>query len=64
MWDTASDFGISYALDLWNKFYFVNPEKKVVDNIEKFKIENIDYELIIERKDLIFKIKKEDINLV
>jgi len=64
MWDTSSDFGISYALDLWNKFYFVNPEKKVVDNIEKFKIENIDYELIIERKDLIFKIKKEDINLV
>jgi len=64
MGDTTSDFGISYALDLWNKFYFVNPEKKVVDNIEKFKIENIDYELIIERKDLIFRIKKEDINLV
>lgn len=64
MGDTSSDFGISYSLDSWNKFYFVNPEKKVIDNIENFKIDKIDYQLIIERKDLIFTIKKEDINLV
>lgn len=64
MWDTSSDFWISYALDNGNKFYFVNPEKKVVDNFENFKIDSIDYMLLIERKDLIFSIKKEDINFI
>ncbi|MDD2907205.1 MAG: hypothetical protein PHH98_01055 [Candidatus Gracilibacteria bacterium] len=64
MGDTSSDFGISYALDPDNEFYFVNPEKKVVDNFEKSIIETIDYKLIIERKDLIFNIKKEDINFI
>ncbi|MDD3144534.1 MAG: hypothetical protein PHV23_00320 [Candidatus Gracilibacteria bacterium] len=64
MGDTSSDFGISYALDNGNKFYFVNPEKKVVDNFENFKIDSIDYMLLIERKDLIFSIKKEDINFI
>lgn len=63
MWDTSSDFWISYSLDEWNSFYFVNPEKKVVEKFDEFKIENIDYNLIIERKDLIFEIKKENIKI-
>jgi len=63
MGDTSSDFWISYWLDNWNKFYFVNPERKVIDNFDIFKDKRIEYDLIIERKDLIFSIKKEDINL-
>lgn len=64
MGDTASDFGISYALIKWNDFYFVNPERKVINNFENFKTTDINYHLIIERKDLIFTIKKDDINFI
>ena len=64
MWDTSSDFWISYSLDKWNDFYFVNPEKKVIINYEEFKIEWINYHNIIERKDLIFEINKKDINII
>lgn len=64
MGDTNSDFWISYALDKWNNFYFVNPEKKVIDNYDNFKIEGINYSLIIERKDLIFEINKKDIKFI
>jgi len=64
MWDTASDFGISYALDKTNDFYFVNPERKVIDNFELFKTQNINYHLIIERKDLIFEIDKKNMNFI
>jgi len=64
MGDTNSDFWISYALDKWNNFYFVNPEKKVIDNYDNFKIDSINYSLIIERKDLIFEIEKKDIKFI
>lgn len=64
MGDTSSDFWISYCLDKTNNFYFVNPEKKVIDNLEKLKSANINYSLIIERKDLIFEINKKDIKFI
>lgn len=64
MWDTASDFGISYALEKWNDFYFVNPERKVINNFTNFKTENINYHLIIERKDLIFEIDRDNMNFI
>lgn len=64
MGDTSSDFWISYALDKGNSFYFVNPEKKVIDNFDNFKVDWINYNLIFERKDSIFEIKKEDINFL
>lgn len=61
MGDTASDFWISYSLDNDSDFYFVNPEKKVIDKFDEFKKDSINYHLIIERKDLIVEIKKDDI---
>ena len=64
MWDTVSDFWISYSLWKWDDFYFVNPEKKVIDKFDEFKKNNVNYHLIIERKDLIIKIQKEDIKFI
>lgn len=64
MGDTSSDFGLSYGLDNGNDFYFVNPEKKVIDSFEEFKQDGINYHLIIERKDLICELKKEDIRFL
>lgn len=64
MGDTASDFWISYSLNKKTDFYFVNPEKKVIDNYFDLIKEGINYHLIIERKDLIIKIKKEDIKFI
>jgi hypothetical protein len=48
-------------LDNDSDFYFVNPEKKVIDKFDEFKKDSINYHLIIERKDLIVEIKKDDI---
>lgn len=59
MWDTWSDFGISAALDKWNKFFFINPERKVIEKFDELKSEKIDYKIIIERKDLICEIEKD-----
>ena len=64
MWDTTSDFWISYSLNKNKDFYFVNPEKKVIEKFDEFIKKGINYNLIIERKDLIINIKKEDINFI
>ena len=64
MWDTSSDFWISYSCEKWSDFYFVNPEKKVLDNFDIFKKEWINYHLIIERKDLIFEINKNNVKYI
>ncbi len=64
MWDTSSDFWISYALDKWNEFYFVNPERKVIDNFDNFSIDWINYHLVFERKDSIFEIDKNNIKFI
>lgn len=63
MGDTNSDFWISYSC-IWKDFYFVNPEKKVIDHFDEYKKEGINYNIIIERKDLIFKLDKESIKPV
>jgi hypothetical protein len=64
MWDTTSDYWISFTCDNKTDFFFVNPEKKVLDNFDKLCKQGINYHLIIERKDLIFEFKKEDINFI
>lgn len=64
MWDTSSDYWISQSCDDFSHFYFVNPEKKVIDNFDNFKKEGIQYHLMIERKDLIFEFNKEDIKFI
>ena len=64
MGDTASDFWISYMLDENMDFYFVNPERKVFDKFDEFKKDKINYHFVIERKDLIIEIKKEDIKYI
>ncbi len=64
MWDTRSDFWISYHLDKNWPFYFVNPERKVVEEFDIHKKQNIDYKIIIERKDLLCTIDKENINII
>jgi hypothetical protein len=45
-------------------FFFVNPERKVFDKFSEFKKDSINYHFIIERKDLIIEIKKEDIKYI
>lgn len=64
MWDTWSDFGISDALDKWNDFFFINPEKKVIEKFDELKSEWINYKIIIERKDLVCEINKENIKFI
>jgi len=64
MWDTCSDFWISYSLNKNKDFYFVNPEKKVIDQFDELFIKGINYHMIIERKNLIIEIKKEDIKFI
>ena len=64
MWDTSWDFGISASLDKWNDFFFVNPEKKVLERFEELKTDWINYKMIIERKDLICEINKENIKFL
>ena len=64
MWDTSWDFGISASLDKWNDFFFVNPEKKVLERFDELKTDWINYKMIIERKDLICEINKENIKFL
>lgn len=64
MWDTRSDFWISYHLNENWIFYFVNPERKVIEEFDFHKKENINYKIIIERKDLLCTIEKENINII
>jgi hypothetical protein len=64
MWDTSSDFWISYEIDKDSDFYFVNPDRKVIENFEELKVDDINFHLIFERKDLIYEMKKEDITLL
>jgi hypothetical protein len=64
MGDTSGDYWISYLLKENTDFFFVNPEKKVFDKYDEFKKDKINYHFIIERKDLIIEIKKEDIKYV
>ena len=64
MWDTFSDFWISHSLSNDKEFYFINPEKKVIDEYNVFKKEWVNYHLLIERKNLIIELKKEDIKFI
>jgi hypothetical protein len=64
MGDTSSDFWISYKLDPWSDFYFVNPDKRVITWYDDKIQSDINYHLIFERKDLIYEMKKEDITLL
>ena len=64
MWDTSSDYWISFTCDDNTDFFFVNPEKKVLDSFDRLNKKEINYHLIIERKDLIFEFKKEDIKII
>lgn len=64
MWDTWWDFGISDALDKQNEFFFVNPERKVLERFEELKTENIDFKMIIERKDFIWEIDRKSIKFL
>lgn len=64
MWDTWWDFGISDALDKQNEFFFVNPERKVLERFEELKTENIDFKMIIERKDFIGEIDRKSVKFL
>lgn len=64
MWDTWSDFWISECLDNWNDFFFMNPEKKVIEKFEDLKTENINYKFIFERKDFAFEMDRKNINFI
>lgn len=64
MWDTWWDFGISDALDKQNEFFFVNPERKVLERFEELKTENIDFKMIIERKDFIWEIDRKSVKFL
>lgn len=64
MWDTKSDYGISYNLEEWETFYFVNPEQSVIENYDKLKTDSVKYRFIIERKNLIFEINPKDVNIL
>ena len=64
MWDTSSDFWISYEIDENSDFYFVNPDRKVIENYDKLVKKDINFHLIFERKDLIYEMKKEDITIL
>ena len=64
MWDTWSDFGISAALDKGNDFFFINPERKVIEKFEELKTDWINYKMILERKDLICEFDKNDVKIL
>lgn len=64
MWDSPRDFWISYNLEDYSEFYFVNPEERVITNFSALAKKEIKYTLIFERKDLIFEIKPENINII
>ncbi len=64
MWDTSTDFGLSWAVDKWWDFYFINPEKSVIKDFNIYKIKEIKYHFIFERKDLLFEIDINDIKII
>ncbi len=64
MWDTSSDYWISYSFPEWKDFFFVNPEKKVLDHYDEFALKWVKYHFIIERKDLICEIQKKDVKYI
>lgn len=64
MGDTIADYWISLNLDDDSIFYFVNPEISVVLDFNKHKKEWINYKFIIERKNLIFEMQTDNINIL
>ena len=64
MWDTWADFWISASLDKWNNFYFINPEKKVIQKFDELKVDWIKYKMIFERKDLVCEFDRESVKFV
>jgi hypothetical protein len=42
----------------------MNPEKKVLENLDKLSSIDINYHLLFERKDLIFEMNKKDIKYI
>lgn len=64
MGDTSSDFWISYCLSPGNDFYFVNPERKVIEKYDELVHEWVSYHIIIERKDLICELEKKSIHII
>lgn len=63
MWDTSADFWISKALDKWNDFWFINPEKKVIEKFDELYYKEINYKMIFERKDLVCEFEKNSIKI-
>lgn len=64
MWDTSSDYWISHCLNKWSDFYFINPEKSVINNYSEFSKKWINYHFISERKDLIYELDIKKINII
>lgn len=64
MWDTESDYWISYHLDNTKEFFFINPTSNVISWHNKLKKEGLNYKFIFERKDLIFSCDIEKINII
>lgn len=64
MWDTKSDYWISFNLDKNREFYFVNPEQSVIEKFNSLANKNINYKFIFERKDMILDMKLDDINIM
>lgn len=64
MWDSKADFWISNNIDDWYNFYFVNPDAWVVNNFKDLENQKINYEIIFERKDLIFKTDLDNIKVI
>lgn len=64
MGDTKSDFGISVHVESGQHFYFVNPEQSVIEKRQVFEKKDVQYHYIIERKNLIFEMNPEDIEVI
>lgn len=64
MWDTVADYWIASNLSQNSIFYFVNPEVSVLKDFEKYMKNGITYKFIIERKNLIFEMKAENIDVI
>lgn len=64
MGDTIADFWISYNLEDWGDFFFVNPEYSVLEKFDKFSINSVNYHFIMERKNLIFEFDRKNITML
>lgn len=64
MWDTSSDYGIAQWLDMGNEFYFMNPEESVFKKYDTLHKPEIKYHFLMERKDLIIELDRENIDMV